>query len=430
MSQGVVAGRSIGSGYELFGEQLGDASTTPLAGRVIALDTNALLGLYRVHWSSTENILDALRRIQDQLFLPAQVQREFWLNRDRVLREVMTANPVQGLSAAESSVKKLIADSARDIDPTERAELGRLVDETFTSLRQAIGGRSAASRARRALVDPSSDTVLATLGEVFVGRTGEPFTPDEEERLRQEGLSRFARKQPPGYMDAAKPDGGFGDYFLWEQLVARATAERRPVVLVTNDLKEDWWRLLSKNAPISARFELVDEMRSRAGVEFRTLTLDQLLTALANDPTSELQESSVDDSGVGAADVDETDSPTETWEPREFEAVVTRLQELGYPRRAEVMRAAARVPTGVLDRSEILSLLEWSLDAKMTGFTRAIRNVQRELVDRGVIRPSLAWALSAEYDGPGKAQRFAVPPEIARAFSRRPEPWDEASPTG
>ncbi|MGK5169680.1 PIN domain-containing protein [Geodermatophilus sp. CPCC 205761] len=426
MSESAVAVRSIGSGYEVFGEQIGDASTTPLAGRLIALDTNALLGLYRVHWSSTENILAALRKIQDQLFLPAQVQREFWLNRDKVLREVMTANPTQGLATAETSVKKLIAEAARDIDSTERADLSRLVDETFTSLRQAIGVRSAASRARRALADPSSDAVLAALSEMFAGRTGAPFTLEEDERIRQQGLSRFARRQPPGYMDAAKADGGFGDYFLWEQLVAGAKTSGRPVVLVTNDLKEDWWRLLSKNAPISARFELVDEMRSRAGVDFRTLTLDQLLTALANDPTSELEESAIDDSGVGAAEVGETETPTETWEPHEFAAVVARLRELGYPRRADVMLAAAEVPTGVLDRSEVLSLLGWSLDAKMTGFTRAIRNVQRELADRAVIRPSLTWALSAEYDGPGKAQRFAVPPEIARASVHRPGPPDHS----
>jgi len=409
--------RTIGSGYELFREHLSDASANTLSCRTIALDTNALLDLYRRHSSSTESILAALRRIQAQLFLPAQVQREFWLRRDTVLHEVMNADSRQDLSAAERSVKRVVEAAARwDIDAEERARLSALVDHTFQELKRATAGKSSTQRAQKALVDPGSDDVLTALTEIFAGRTGEAFAPEVEMRLREEADARFGRRQPPGYMDAGKADGGFGDLLVWEQLIARAATDGRPVMLVTNDQKEDWWRLLGKNAPMSARFELVEEMRARAGVEFRTLTLDQFLIALADDPTSELEESAVDDSGVGE-DIDQSDGSEETWSASELGALVAQLLEWGYDRQAKVVLAATEAEGGVLERAQVLSILGLALDAKLTGFTRGIRSAQKELVEQGVIRPGLTWALRAQYDGPGKARRFAVPPEVARAFA-------------
>ncbi|TFV74988.1 hypothetical protein E4P39_12075 [Blastococcus sp. CT_GayMR19] len=413
----VDAERTIGSGYEIFREHVSAVSAEALSGRTIALDTNALLDLYRRHSMSTENILAALRRIKSQLFLPAQVQREFWLRRDTVLHEVLTANSMQDLSAAERSVKKVVEAAARwVIDADERARLSSLVDDTFQELKHATAGKSSADRAKKALVDPGSDDVLTALTDLFAGRTGEAFAPEAEAQVRAAADGRFRRRQPPGYMDADKPDGGLGDLFVWEQLIERATTDKRPVVLVTNDQKEDWWRLLGKNAPISARFELVEEMRRRAGVEFRTLTLDQFLIALADDPTSELEESAVDDTGVDD-DVDLPGASGETWSASEFGALVALLSEWGYSGQAHVALAAAGEADGVLDRAQVLSILGLAPDAKLTAFTRAIRTAQKELVEQGIIRPGLTWGLRAQYDGPGKAKRFAAPPEVARAFA-------------
>lgn len=404
---------SLTSGFEHLMESPGDAATVDLADKTIAFDANALLEFYRRHFSSTQNIMLDLKRVASQLFLPAQAQKEFWLNRDGVLQHVRGADSSRDLSDAEKAVKRAIEAAARwDIDSDEQRRLKKLVAETFQEVRKSVGGKSAANRATQALVDPKSDVVIATLDRLFSGRTGLPFGPDHYAALCEEADARFARREPPGYMDAGKPNGGYGDFLLWEQLIERAKIDRRPMVLVTNDKKEDWWRLLEGRTPMNARFELVAEMRLRAGVDFYTLTFEDFLTSLSADPTSGINESAVDDTGING-ELEASPDVKDSWNVDELGAVVSRLAELGYHKHAMVILAAAKVPDGVLQRAAVLSILELPADSKLTGFTRAIRNVQRELTDDGVLRTGLSWALVAQYDGPGKAQRFAVPAELA-----------------
>lgn len=188
------------------------------------------------------------------------------------------------------------------------------------------------------------------------------------------------------------------------------------VILVTNDQKEDWWRLFDGKTPFNARFELVQEMLDRTGVSFNTLTFEQFLGRLADEPGSDIIESAVDDEWVeeSAASIEEF----VTWTRDEFVAVLDRAEQLGHMKQKKVMLAAASQEDGVLQRSVVLELLELPLEAKLTGFTKPIRNIQTELVDEGLIRVGLPHALAAQYNGPGKAQRFAIPIEVARSNSR------------
>jgi len=396
---------------------LGKGSSVNVAGKTIAFDANVLLGLYRRHLASSQNILRELERIRDRLFLPAQAQHEFWTNRDSVLQALRTANPSRDISEMERAVLRAVEAAARhDIEAGERQRLEGLVKATFREVRDSIAGRSVTKRASDSLADPGSDVILQELDAVFADRTGLPYPPAEYAQRCREADSRFARRQPPGYEDADKPNGGYGDYVLWRQLIDHAKAQGLPVVLVTDDEKQDWWRLFDRRTRINARFELVAEMRAEAGVGFEMLTLDEFLTALSADPGSAIDESAVDDSGAEDAG-DDVEDTAEFWTVGEFNAVVARLEKLGYSSHAGVMSSAAEAPEGVLTRAEVLSIMSLDVDAKLTGFTRVIRNVQRELIDQGIVRPSLTWAFWAEYDGPGKAQRFAVPVEVAHAFA-------------
>jgi hypothetical protein len=79
---------------------------------------------------------------------------------------------------------------------------------------------------------------------------------------------------PPGYKDKAKPGyyavgdreliRKFGDLVLWKEIIRKAKADQvAAVVLVTGDIKEDWW-LEKRGKKLGPRKELLNEIYTDA----------------------------------------------------------------------------------------------------------------------------------------------------------------------
>jgi hypothetical protein len=99
-----------------------------------------------------------------------------------------------------------------------------------------------------------------------------------------EGLRRVAAREPPGYMDKKKDDEGpAGDYLVWEQTVCEAESRRCDVLIVTGDVKEDWWRI-EEGERRGPRIELVEEMRRRSGARLFIFHPTRLLSVACAQP--------------------------------------------------------------------------------------------------------------------------------------------------
>ena len=64
-------------------------------------------------------------------------------------------------------------------------------------------------------------------------------------------------------MDERKSEDGdplrkFGDFFLWKELLEHGKEQKRPIIFVTDDKKEDWW-LKVKGRTLGPRPELIAE---------------------------------------------------------------------------------------------------------------------------------------------------------------------------
>jgi len=114
---------------------------------------------------------------------------------------------------------------------------------------------------------------LDSITTLLDGKVGEGYSDDQLRDLEDEEKIRFDHKIPPGYEDAKK-DGnrGCGDYILWRQLLDEATRRKVPVLFVTNDQKDDWYRR-THGLTVGPRFELINEMQREAGVDFHIQTL-------------------------------------------------------------------------------------------------------------------------------------------------------------
>jgi hypothetical protein len=72
-------------------------------------------------------------------------------------------------------------------------------------------------------------------------------------------------KIPPGFLDSKK-DGlrPHGDYFMWRQILDYAAKEKKPVIFVTSEGKEDWWEKTSGKTT-GLHYELLKEAYEKTG---------------------------------------------------------------------------------------------------------------------------------------------------------------------
>ncbi|MGC5384576.1 PIN-like domain-containing protein [Micromonospora chalcea] len=381
---------------------------------IVALDTNLLLDLYRYSKNARMQVLSALEAVAPALFMPAQVQKEFWRNRDDVIRRVIATNSFAGLQEAR---KKALAEvdswAARTTPGAEADEQRVLLDKAFAEVIGWVKRGGSGLNLRAALRDVAEDPVLGKLRELFEHRVGRPFPSERLVELIAVGRQRFARRMPPGYMDADKPEQqeeGTGDFLLWEQLIQHAAVQRKDLLFVTRDRKEDWWRLDAAREPIGPRVELINEMSERAGVGFFMAVPEDFLAAASAAFDVDVSESTLDTT-ERLAEGPEQDGPR-PWTRAQFEILMSRLEESGYPLRAAVLREAAQDPRGFLPRKRVYELGEYPEGRLLVGFTRPVIGATRDLVATGGLPEGLEPALRARYVRSGKADGFVVPRSI------------------
>ena len=118
--------------------------------------------------------------------------------------------------------------------------------------------------------DPIKDVVL----DIFEGRIGTGFTRKELEEIYKSGEKRYEANIPPGYKDKSKQGSymvgdkeltrKYGDLVLWKEVIRKAKADQiRNVVMVTGDVKEDWW-LEKRGKKLGPRKELLNEIFTEA----------------------------------------------------------------------------------------------------------------------------------------------------------------------
>lgn len=235
---------------------------------LVVVDTNVLLNLYRYHPTTRQDLLQILDALGPRLFIPHQVACEFWKNRESTIRvsaedtaqlkSLLSGECSQSIQSLETWANR-VALPGGSLD-----ELGRSLRIAYDELAARVDEYSQENLRLEAL-DTNTDPVLERLATVLGGRVGQPLSPEELDVARGEAERRIAAEEPPGFADSDKMgDARYGDYFLWKELLREATTRRSDVLLVTGDVKEDWWRR-EKGETRGPRLELSRELASTTG---------------------------------------------------------------------------------------------------------------------------------------------------------------------
>lgn len=226
---------------------------------LFVFDANVLLNFYRYSQSTRESLRRVLLKFRERIWLPFQAAEEFQRNRLGVIAK-QTESYEETRKEAEQLLDKLKTPLRHPF----------VSDATLRKLESVVGQLKEELIKRQELHEGliHSDPILVEIAELFDGRVG--AEPDQAEltRFTEIAAKRLAAKVPPGYKDKAKDDGrDCGDAVLWLQTLEHAQAVKLPVILVTDDAKEDWW-VMVRGKTIGARPELVKEFRQCVGLSF------------------------------------------------------------------------------------------------------------------------------------------------------------------
>ena len=269
MEEAASARAGLHDGFLEYATPTPEEYRTALRNGLVVVDTNVLLNLYRYHPPAREDLVRILDALGDRLFVPHQVAAEFWKNRESTIRASagQTTQLRTELEALRSRSLQSIASWANRVAlPPETGDVltAPLVggyDEVFSRLELANSQSTSLDS-----LNTNDDPVLARLTLLLDGRVGPPLTDAVRDAAQAEAERRIDEELPPGFGDSEKPaPDRYGDYVLWKQLLDEAAARRRDVLLVTGDVKEDWWRREAGETR-GPRLELSRELAAVAGV--------------------------------------------------------------------------------------------------------------------------------------------------------------------
>jgi len=215
-------------------------------------DANVLLELYANPPSVLSTFTGILERLTGRLFVTHQAALEFYRNREKVVRTAR--NTFARLESEFKEVPMAFSESARqqfnDLIESEKKELKKFLSD-----------------------DPVERDLDRILGEHLL----EPL--DNTVAMYPEIDLRYAAGVPPGFADKDEKEDyrKYGDALLWFEVIRHAKANKKPHVLVTADMKHDWWRKDNKQQIIGPRPELGQELWERAAVEFHLCTFKEFI---------------------------------------------------------------------------------------------------------------------------------------------------------
>lgn len=243
-----------------------------------SFDTNSILNLYRYSEKTQNDFINALKTIKDKLFLPHQSGLEFHSNRlnaiesiekayDRLI-EVLEKNFKDSLEGQINNFKKhpsIIVDNIIKIHSDFIQKVNKELDKQKKKQPQYR----------------NNDYVLDEVTNLFENKIGKEFSKDELQKIYYEGKERYAQRIPPGFKDLElKKDKGekhiYGDLIIWKELINFVKKNKKPLIFVTDDRKEDWWTIV-KGKTIRPREELIKEFYNETEIRILIYNADNFL---------------------------------------------------------------------------------------------------------------------------------------------------------
>ncbi len=240
---------------------------------IFALDANVLLSFYRYSDKTSDELIGILNQIGDRLWVPHQAGLEYQENRLNVIQEQIDAyKKIRNLlKDAENSLREGFNLFAKHPLIDMHLMLKR-VEEVFAEFRKQLDEKE---KAHPTLLE--NDTVRDALTTLLDGKVGVPYSLERMNEIYKDGKARYDGEIPPGYKDTSKEGNRkYGDLVIWYQIIDRANELQKPIILITDDRKEDWWWKF-QGKTVLPKPQLIQEMLAKTGMRFYMYETDRFM---------------------------------------------------------------------------------------------------------------------------------------------------------
>jgi len=241
---------------------------------LFVLDANVLLNLYRYSQYTSNELIKILKKISNRLWIPHQAALEYQENRLKtIVTQFKVYDELEKLVEESKQKLKNKLDSLSNrhpyIDPKELLNVMQKACEDIKEILKNLKEK------HPDLI--KYDTLRDVIDDLLKNKIGKSYSQKKLSVIYDMGERRYEQKIPPGYMDNYKEGAKrYGDIVLWFQIIDKARRTKKPIILITDDRKEDWWRRF-ENKTIGPRPELVHEILSKTGVSFYLYQADPFM---------------------------------------------------------------------------------------------------------------------------------------------------------
>lgn len=259
-------------------------------------DTSSLLNFYNYSETTIDDIFNSIfAKLITRLWLPFNVSFEYTKNRHKPVKRTISLyedlnkllktiedNYSQLKNRTTSQEKHPFIDNqiCNDFEPQFRLFKERIENEIKTKVETVEN-------------TGNEDIIYQILKQYF--SIGEPFNYSKITEIIKEGEFRYKHAIPPGYKDENSKVGfqKFADLIIWKQTIEYAKQEKKPIIFIMDDFKEDWWVLDNKRNPVKPREELIEEVLEYADVQFWMYSTSKFIETSKSIIKSEIDEKSI-----------------------------------------------------------------------------------------------------------------------------------------
>lgn len=253
--------------------------------QLVVFDTNILLNLYFVEELDSLEIY--FSRYKDNIWTPNHIFEEFTRNRKKKISEIKNrvdkflnfeTKEVTNRSLKEyKCMPTYIGDSItqkidRYLDGIE--EYIKHIKPQLLGIRTKLGN----------FTYEGKDEYYKIIKDNIFLNLGDAYTEDQLSNIKEIAQERFDNKIPPGYKDNNKGSNEYGDYIIWSQIINKAKEEKKNIIFVTNDEKEDW----KENG--EWRPELIEEFYEETNQSISLMNLSQFIEYTTYDKFSNIND--------------------------------------------------------------------------------------------------------------------------------------------
>lgn len=249
---------------------------------IIVFDTNILLNVYLLNNNDLKYLGYYFDSIKKHIWTPHQVYEEFYNN--RIKKIYWIRDMIDKLLHFNENINK-DSDNFFKLYDEFPTEYGRILGDVVRNRLKGIGDYS--SYLAEVLKDirkntgnltyEKNDTYLELIKAKVFCNLGQNYVEEELKNIKEEGSIRFVNNIPPGYKDGSKGNGNeYGDYIIWRQMIDKSIKDKKNVIFVSNDKKNDW----RKDG--RCREELIKEFYELTGKQFGLFDLDELIQYTTN----------------------------------------------------------------------------------------------------------------------------------------------------